>query len=600
MSLNKYMHPRNRYKNAKPSFLQLALKYPDFRAMTTQDESGKVFLDFKNADALRALTRCLLKEDFDLTVELPMDRLVPTLPLRLNYIHWLEDIVGADETKWGIDIGTGASCVYPLLASKMNKWNFLATESDAENLYHAQKNVANNNLSHLINVKGASDESILTSSVQSFTGTDVFDFCMCNPPFFADHMEAQGLVTTRSDDRPEAGSVSTASPQECIVAGGEVAFVRQMIEESTVLREKIRVYTSMLGKKSSLAQLKEELRHQKVTKFSTTEFCQGKTMRWGLAWTFDSSVTFPRSQFEARKAKPPLFYVIPKGSSNVEYKVHELARYLRQHLESIKVHCYQGKQAKSYTSITLTAAENTWCHQRRFRRQQQKLTSESPVKCQQQASQVSREGKDEVSKASEDTNCVKDGGKFVKLCSNNEDNGVTERKISCPDKKLSDINTNLKRSLDDSLEVEHLKTKRQCTESCEETLSLKDTSTNTRSESDTTIGNANNNNCEAKKSDIVLPETKANITDVNISKKNNSAPSEDDSQRKESIDIESEVISSTSTEVLSQPKEYILKCVMRLKRSEENINLELEWLDGKSRELMHQVFTFLKNKLAQI
>ena len=99
-------------------------------------------------------------------------------------------------------------------------------------------------------MKSSADESILTSPLQSFMDTEVFDFCMCNPPFFADHMEAQGLVTTRSDDRSEAGSVSTASPQECIVAGGEVAFVRQMIEESSVLREKIR-YISWLYVKTS-------------------------------------------------------------------------------------------------------------------------------------------------------------------------------------------------------------------------------------------------------------------------------------------------------------------------------------------------------------
>ena len=30
-----------------------------------------------------------------------------------------------------------------------------------------------------------------------------------------------------------------------------------------------------------------------ITNIGTTEFCQGKTMRWGLAWTFDPSITFP-------------------------------------------------------------------------------------------------------------------------------------------------------------------------------------------------------------------------------------------------------------------------------------------------------------------
>lgn len=76
--------------------------------------------------------------------------------------------------------------------------------------------------------------------LKTFTQTDKFDFCMCNPPFFADHMEAQAITKTRSLDRPEAKSVSTASPQECIATGGEVGFIRQMIEESVLLQDKIR------------------------------------------------------------------------------------------------------------------------------------------------------------------------------------------------------------------------------------------------------------------------------------------------------------------------------------------------------------------------
>lgn len=92
----------------------------------------------------------------------------------------------------------------------------------------------------LFTVKQVSTEDILIAPLESFTINSKFDFCMCNPPFFADHVEAQALTTTRSVDRPEAGSVSTASPQESIVHGGEVGFIRQMIEESAVLRDKIR------------------------------------------------------------------------------------------------------------------------------------------------------------------------------------------------------------------------------------------------------------------------------------------------------------------------------------------------------------------------
>ena len=106
MSLNQFMHHRNPYKNKKPNFKDLAIKYEDFRKHVTQDLSGNIHLDFKNAECQRALTATLLKEDFQLEVELPLDRLIPTVPQRLNYILWLEDIFqGKPDGLRGIDIG---------------------------------------------------------------------------------------------------------------------------------------------------------------------------------------------------------------------------------------------------------------------------------------------------------------------------------------------------------------------------------------------------------------------------------------------------------------------------------------------------------------
>ena len=101
------MHPRNRYKFKRPDFEVLGKKYPEFQQHLVTNEKGKPALDFQNPEALRVLTTCLLQEDYGLKVELPPDRLVPTLPLRLNYVHWMEDIT----QDWGkqelsaIDIG---------------------------------------------------------------------------------------------------------------------------------------------------------------------------------------------------------------------------------------------------------------------------------------------------------------------------------------------------------------------------------------------------------------------------------------------------------------------------------------------------------------
>lgn len=30
-----------------------------------------------------------------------------------------------------------------------------------------------------------------------------------------------------------------------------------------------------------------------ITNIGSSEFCQGNTMRWGIAWTFDESIKFP-------------------------------------------------------------------------------------------------------------------------------------------------------------------------------------------------------------------------------------------------------------------------------------------------------------------
>lgn len=64
-------------------------------------------IDFKDEAALKTLTRCLLKQDFNLSVNLPPKQLVPTLPLRLNYILWIEDFIETFKLKdvIGLDIG---------------------------------------------------------------------------------------------------------------------------------------------------------------------------------------------------------------------------------------------------------------------------------------------------------------------------------------------------------------------------------------------------------------------------------------------------------------------------------------------------------------
>jgi 23S rRNA A1618 N6-methylase RlmF len=106
--------------------------------------------------SLGARSQALLDADFGLVWDLPLDRLCPTIPQKLNYIHWVEDLValrqrpgggGGGGGARGIDVGTGASCIYPLLGTAMHPdWSFVATEVDDRSRASATANVVRNKL----------------------------------------------------------------------------------------------------------------------------------------------------------------------------------------------------------------------------------------------------------------------------------------------------------------------------------------------------------------------------------------------------------------------------------------------------------------------
>lgn len=62
-------------------------------------------------------------------------------------------------------VGTGATCVYPLLGCKKNNWEFLASEVDETNFTIAEKNIHKNNMQEKI--KG--NIYFQKSNMQSFT-----------------------------------------------------------------------------------------------------------------------------------------------------------------------------------------------------------------------------------------------------------------------------------------------------------------------------------------------------------------------------------------------------------------------------------------------
>ncbi|XP_066520169.1 RNA N6-adenosine-methyltransferase mettl16 [Hoplias malabaricus] len=391
MALNKSMHPRNRYKDKPPDFAYLASKYPDFQKHVQTNLAGRAMLNFKDPEAVRALTCTLLKEDFGLTIEIPLERLIPTVPLRLNYIHWVEDLTGGQGSpRRGIDIGTGASCIYPLLGASMNGWYFLATEVDDICYNYAKKNVEQNNLADLIKVVKVPQKTLLMDALKE--ESIVYDFCMCNPPFFANQLEAKG-VNSRNSRRPPPSSINTGGVTEIMAEGGELEFVKRIIHDSLQLKRSLRWYSCMLGKKCSLAPLKEELRKHGVPRVTHTEFCQGRTMRWALAWSFYEDVSVPSPPCKKRKmekSRKPLTFTVPQPTATVLHTLapsigsthstpsESITAWLEKILTDLKVLHKRVPCGESELSLFLTAVENTWIHGRQKRREQGRQLRELP------------------------------------------------------------------------------------------------------------------------------------------------------------------------------------------------------------------------------
>ncbi len=71
-------------------FTLLAINDPEFDAVYSK-KGG--YVDFQDPVTVQQLTKSILKRDFNLKIELPDDRLCPPVPVRYEYIRWIQALV---------------------------------------------------------------------------------------------------------------------------------------------------------------------------------------------------------------------------------------------------------------------------------------------------------------------------------------------------------------------------------------------------------------------------------------------------------------------------------------------------------------------------
>ena len=215
-------------------------------------------------------------------------------------------------------------------------------------------------------------------------------FLMTNPPFFTDQFnDSDTQINEESNDskkfqtnynerhhyQRKKSSANASNPIESIVEGGEVEFVSKIIEKSLELRERVMIYSSMCGKKQSLYQLKHIIKDyfqkQIIKSFVCTEFCQGFTKRWGIAWTFIPGCNLKEVfTIKSVKLNSSLIYYLPPIMKGIDYNIDSVSDKIESLLKNdLKIDSFEVKKNKKRIEFRIRANTNLWTNQRRRRRE---------------------------------------------------------------------------------------------------------------------------------------------------------------------------------------------------------------------------------------
>jgi len=188
------LHPRNQHKNGY-DFNLLTSQTPSLTAFLITTPAGNQSIDFSNNLAVKTLNQALLKSHYNINFwDIPEHNLCPPIPGRVDYIHYLADLLSEDNQQViptgrqikVLDIGTGANLVYPLTGNSEYQWHFTGSDIDSAAIKIAKQLAQFNNLK--ITLKQQKNPEHIFKGV--INAKDLYHLTMCNPPFHASAEEA--------------------------------------------------------------------------------------------------------------------------------------------------------------------------------------------------------------------------------------------------------------------------------------------------------------------------------------------------------------------------------------------------------------------------
>lgn len=287
------LHPRNKHKNGY-HFDELLKSSPLLGPFVGKNKFGIETINFSDAKAVFSLNAALLKTYYRIDFwEIPKGYLCPPIPGRADVIHHLADLLipkdgeipRGPKTRM-LDIGTGANCVYPLIATSEYGWCVVGSDIDPVAVKNAQTIVDKNKLQEKIKIILQPDpEKILVSCISP---DEFFHIVACNPPFHASALEASKASNKKNQNLGLSKNNQNFGGQnnELWCEGGEKAFILKMINESLLYKKNVHWFTCLVSKAETMPFLYEELKKLNIRSIRTIDMAQGQKKSRIIAWSF--------------------------------------------------------------------------------------------------------------------------------------------------------------------------------------------------------------------------------------------------------------------------------------------------------------------------
>jgi 23S rRNA (adenine1618-N6)-methyltransferase len=285
-------HPRNRHRG-RYDFRRLVAACPELAPLVRPNPAGEATVDFADPRAVRLLNRALLADWYGLSGwDLPEGYLCPPIPGRADYVHHLADLLAPERPGplRVLDIGTGASLIYPILGRLEYGWTVVATEVDAGALAAAEAIRAGHpDLAAGIELRRQADPGRVFEGVTR--PGERFHLCLCNPPFHASAAEARAGSQRKWRNLGRGGGPRPVlnfggRARELWCPGGEAGFVGRMVAESARRPDLCLWFTSLVARSANLPRLQAALRDAGAARVRVIPMGQGQKESRILAWSF--------------------------------------------------------------------------------------------------------------------------------------------------------------------------------------------------------------------------------------------------------------------------------------------------------------------------